>query len=710
MRRASTWLLAALLSWVSIVACSGGSGDAGDAAEHAAVSGNVGAPGALGDIDAVPTSPGCVLPDAPPNPVKTTRIATAVTFEKPTGMAISAGGRTFVIEQKGRIRTFKGDDATAATTTLDITPRVKSDDVEPGLLGIALSPQFETNGEIFYSFVSTETGNESWMLERVKTNGVVGDPGTIERVLTIPDYRGHLYGGCLVFGADGMLYASSGAGDESDTNARPQDRNDLHGKLLRIDVATHPYAVPADNPFVGTAGARPEVWAYGFRNPWKFGFDSQDGSLFLADVGAYWREELNLVQKGKNYGWNVMEGTTCFGADTCDTSQSVPPIYEYQHPEALAIVAGVVYRGSKIPALQGSLLHADWAMNWLRALDRQPDGTWKTRFLDYGHWTAGFAEDPVSREVSLVDLVTGGVYRIEANDAAGVMPKTLRATGCADDADLASAAKGFFAYDVNMPLWSDGADKRRFFALPPGGQILVGDHGFFDLPPGSVAFKSFSLANKPIEVRLLVHHKNGEWAGYSYMVRDDGSDADLVSETTDKQIGDQTWTYPGRSQCNGCHNNRSHRPLGLEVAQMNLGSPNQLDALSRVGTFNPPLPPASALPKLLRRDDPDSNEWTRSYLHANCGSCHRKNGILISNMDMRYWTALPDMNMCRPPLASRYDAKGDVFQPGDPDDSVLMARVSRRGPGQMPPLASHVVDTFGVGRVHDFIARTKSCE
>jgi len=576
------------------------------------------------------------------------------------------------------------------------------------MLGIALSPDFATTGEIFYSFVSTETGNESWMLERVKTDGTVADPSTVERVLTIPNYYGHLYGGWLLFGADGMLYASAGVGDESDTNPRAQDRNDLHGKVLRLDVSTHPYVVPQDNPFVGTPNTRGEVWAYGFRNPWKFGFDSKDSTLFVSDVGAYWREEVNVVTKGQNYGWNVMEGTTCFDADTCDRS-SVPPAYEYQHPEALAVVAGAVYRGTKIPAIQGAFIHADWATNWLRALDKQPDGSWKTRFLDYGRWTSGFAEDPTSRELSLVDLVDGGVYRLEPNTVTP-MPATLRATGCVDDTDIAKAAKGFFAYDVNMPLWSDGADKQRFFALPPGGQISVSDHGFFDLPPGSVAFKSFSLANKPIEVRLLVHHKSGEWAGYSYMVRDDGSDADLVPETVDKQIGGQTWTYPGRSQCFGCHNNFSHRLLGLEAAQMNRGSPNQLDVLSHANAFNPPLPPASELPRLRERSDPDSDQWTRSYMHANCGNCHRTDGMLISHMDFRYWTQTADMNMCRPPLASPYGAKGDVFQPGDPDDSVLQARVSRRGPGQMPPLATHVVDTLAVGRIHDWIARTKSCE
>ena len=708
MRAASSWLFCAVLGGAGIVACtkSSGTGDASEAAENAAAGGSA---GVLGDIDAFPTSASCVLPDAPPNLVRSVRIASALTFDRPTGLVIAAGGRTFVVEQQGRIRTFVGDGATVAQTTLDITARVKSDDVEPGLLGMALSPRFPTTGELFYTFITNESGNESWALERVKTDGAVADPGTIERVLTIPDFHGHLYGAWIAFGADGMLYASAGEGDESDTSFRAQNKGDLHGKLLRIDVlGARPYIVPADNPFVGAASARPEIWAYGFRNPWKFGFDSEDGALFLSDVGAYAREEVNLVTKGKNYGWNVTEGTTCFNAEKCDTSQLTSPVFEYPHNEALAVVAGAVYRGSRIPGLLGAYVHADWAMNWIRALDRQPDGTWKTRFLDYGHWVGGFAEDPGSRELSLVDFVDGGVYRLEPN-ATAPMPATLSATGCADPTDLSAAAKGFFAYDVNMPLWSDGADKRRFFALPPGGRITVGNHGFFDLPPGSVAYKSFSLAGQPIEVRLLVHHRSGEWAGYSYMVRDDGSDADLVPETTEKQIGNQTWTYPGRSQCFGCHNDYGHRPLGLETAQLNRGSPNQLDVLSRANAFDPALPPASALPKLPQREDPDSDEWTRGYLHANCAGCHRSDGLLISGMDLRYWSSLADMNVCRPPLASRYGATGDVLQPGDPDASVLMTRVSRRGSGQMPPLASHVVDSYAVDRIHDFIARTRSC-
>lgn len=671
----------------------------------------VGAVGpAAADVSAFPNSPTCVLPDAPPNTAKATRIAPTLTFEQPSGLLVGPGGRHYVQQRQGYIKTFVGDDATSTTTMLDISDRIKTNGFEDGLLGFALHPRFTQTGEVFFSYTTIENGDFLWVVDRAQSDGKVVDPKTIEHVLTIKDYRHHHNGGHMAFGPDGMLYVSAGEGDDGDPEKRPQNLGDLHGKMLRLDVdSQRPYAVPKDNPFVATPGARGEIWAYGLRNPWSFNFDSKDGALWVGDVGQYAVEEIDVIQKGGNYGWSVVEGTVCFSASSCDTTGMIPPVFEYLHPEGLAVMGGTVYRGSKIPGLYGSYVFADWSSGWFRALDKQADGTYAARFLTNGPMTVGFGEDPDTHELSMIDWDKGGVYKLDPNDAPSPA-KTLRATGCADPADITKAAPGFFAYDVNMPLWSDGADKKRFFSLPPGSQISVGDNGFMDLPPGSVAYKSFALAGKPVEVRLLVHHKNGEWGGYSYVVRDDGSDADLTLETVDKKFGDQTWTYPGRTQCFACHNNAFHRTLGLETAQLNRGTPNQIDVLAQLQAFAYDMPPASKLPRLPTREAPDGNEWVRAYLHANCSVCHRPDGPELSRMDMHYWTPLKDMSICNPPVAGTFGITGNVFTPEDPDDSVLMARISRRGAGQMPPLGTHVIDTYATKRIQSWIERTHTCD
>ena len=259
------------------------------------------------------------------------RVFPALTFERPVLLthAGDGSGLLYVVEQEGVIHRI---DPTAPERTevfLDIRSRVSRGGNEEGLLGLAFSPTFADNGR-FYVYYSAANPRRS-VLARFETgaNGL-GDAGSEVVLLEVDQpFRNH-NGGMIAFGPDGMLYVGLGdGGSAGDPFGNGQNPGTLLGTILRIDVEQPaqgaPYAIPADNPFVGESGARGEVWAYGLRNPWRFSFDGKTGDLWVGDVGQNAREEVNIVYPGVNYGWNVMEGSECFRAPSCNRGQSAGP-------------------------------------------------------------------------------------------------------------------------------------------------------------------------------------------------------------------------------------------------------------------------------------------------------------------------------------------------------------------------------------------------
>jgi len=290
--------------------------------------------------------------------------------------------RLFVGEQHGAIWSLENSStASKSTLVLDIRDRVSYQDKqnEEGFLGLAVHPKFKENGYIYvyYTPKSTLRSNIS-RFERSKTNPNVFDPASEKILLTLEQPFWNHNGGTLAFGPDGYLYIAlgdGGAGDDPFENG--QNLNTLLGKLLRIDV-DHPsngkaYGIPADNPFVNVKDAQPEIYAYGFRNIWRLSFDRATGQLWAADVGQNLWEEIDLISKGGNYGWNRREGTHPFGTKTIDDSKVIPPIWEYNHQVGKSITGGFVYRGTKLPDLVGKYIYADyvtgrlWALNYDQA-------------------------------------------------------------------------------------------------------------------------------------------------------------------------------------------------------------------------------------------------------------------------------------------------------------------------------------------------------
>ncbi len=342
-------------------------------------------------------------------------------FEQPVH-ATHAGdgsGRLFVVERAGRIRGLDGG-TPRARPFLDITDLVGSGYVEQGLLSVAFHPNYRANGLFFVDYTD-KAGNTVVARYRVGADPNVADRSSATTILTIDQpYQNH-NGGQLAFGHDGYLYIGMGdGGSAGDPHHNGQSLATLLGKLLRIDVnGGSPYAIPPDNPFRGTAGARPEIWALGLRNPWRFSFDRETGDLFIGDVGQDAREEVDLEpagsRGGRNYGWNTMEGSSCFRpASGCNRTGLELPIAEYGHDRGCSITGGFRYRGADVPALRGGYFFADFCSGriWGMASDA---GRWtKTELLNSGLSITSFAEDERG-ELYVMELSNGTLYRLGAH-------------------------------------------------------------------------------------------------------------------------------------------------------------------------------------------------------------------------------------------------------------------------------------------------------
>ena len=328
-------------------------------------------------------------------------------------------GRLFVVEQPGTVRVYDPERGLLPEPFLDVRAEVLFGG-ERGLLGLALHPQFAHNGRLFVNYTRRPDGATVVAEYRVSPNDPDrADPQSGRTILIVEQPFPNHNGGQLRFGPDGLLYVGLGDGGAAgDPLGHGQNPSTLLGALLRIDIdSASPYAIPADNPFVGRADARPEIWAYGLRNPWRFSFDRCDGRLFLADVGQDRWEEVNLVRRGGNYGWNVMEGAHCFRPPVgCRTEGLELPIAEYPTALGCAIVGGFVYRGTRLPQLIGRYVFGDFCSGRIWALtplgpDAQRAEDWRMdELLDTTLNISAFGED-ADGELYALDL-KGAVYRL----------------------------------------------------------------------------------------------------------------------------------------------------------------------------------------------------------------------------------------------------------------------------------------------------------
>ncbi len=355
-----------------------------------------------------------------------------LTFARPlfAAQAPDSSDLMYVVEQRGRIRAVQhpappSPEVAARTTFLDLSDRVSPSGNERGLLGLAFHPGFATNGRFFVHYTRRSDGatvlSEFGLRESGSTRG---DPGSERILLTRSQPAANHNGGMLVFGPDGMLYLGLGDGvGGGDPWEQGQDLTSWLGTILRIDVdrsnAERPYGIPADNPFLETAGALPEIWAYGLRNPWRFSFDRATGELWCGDVGQSRWEEVDIVPRGANMGWDRKEGLEDFEAE--DDPPLVPftdPIVVHRHVQnggdAASITGGHVYRGDAIPWLVGTYVYGDFAGGWINGITRDGATATTTRLLSPRESIASFAEDRAG-EIYICSFSRGGrVLRLRA--------------------------------------------------------------------------------------------------------------------------------------------------------------------------------------------------------------------------------------------------------------------------------------------------------
>lgn len=352
-----------------------------------------------------------------------------LTFTRPVDLQYSPDGtnRLFVVEQEGIIRVFPNQSqVNSSAVFLDITSRVDDTGNEEGLLGLAFHPDYTTNGYLYVNYTATQPNRTVISRFTVSSsNPNVAVPGSEVIILEFSQPFSNHNGGQLAFGpSDGYLYIATGdGGSYGDPDCNAQDLSSLLGKILRIDInqpsGNLPYSIPADNPFASNPlGYREEIYAYGLRNPWRFSFDVQTGTIWAGDVGQGLWEEIDLIMKGGNYGWSMFEGLHCYNSpwpctQPCDSTGLIMPIWEYSHSEGLSVTGGYVYRGNQVPELTGKYIYADFMTGKIWALSQNSTGqTENTLLLDTNLGISSFGIDSDS-ELYLCAF-DGKIYRFKS--------------------------------------------------------------------------------------------------------------------------------------------------------------------------------------------------------------------------------------------------------------------------------------------------------
>ncbi len=686
-------------------------------------------------IDARPSNPSCL---APPRPTAQVSLELVEAFPGLPQLNRPLMLRPYpedpdwlyVIEQPGRVLRFhRSDPAGTLEVALDHRAEVDDGPNEAGLLGFAFHPDFASNHYVYLSY-NRRAGGALWSRVARFTVTAAGtlDPTSEAVVFEVEQPYGNHNGGHIVFGpAEGpagerYLYLGLGdGGSGGDPLGNGQNTSTVLGAILRLDVdGATPYAIPPDNPFAGGGGA-PEIFAWGLRNPWRFSFDRATGDLWAGDVGQNRIEEIDLVQLGGNYGWNIKEGSECFGAATCDSSGLIDPVVEYSHAEGQSVTGGYVYRGSAIPELVGVYIFGDFASGTLWGIFSDAGGNPERRqLLATDRNIASFAED-ADGEILLLDL-GGRIDRLARRQGGGAdpFPERLSETGCVDPNDPTQMAPGLIPYAPAAPLWSDGLQKDRWMALPDGATIDVDAQGDLVFPVGTVLIKTFAYEGRRIETRLLVHHDDG-WAGYAYEWNEAQDDAVLLPAGKRVTLPDgRSWLIPSRSQCLACHTQAAGYSLGLEVAQLNHAHvyegrrrANQMATLDHIGLFTTSPGDPSELPAFPAPEDAAAPiaERARAYLHANCSMCHRPGSTGRSEADMRWWIPYGDTALCNadPSEGDLGIAGAKRIAPGDPDRSLVSVRMKRLDAHRMPPLGTDVVDPVGTEVIDAWIASQSGC-
>ncbi|MFC3116121.1 starch-binding protein [Cellvibrio fontiphilus] len=653
----------------------------------------------------------------------------------------------YVVDKEGAIYAFPNKESVVASEVrklLDIKATVLNNN-ESGMLSMAFDPNYASNGFIYIYYIFGETDNFY-----PRTDGIVGgktgdaiierwtvdnpanptSAGSKVELLRIPQLGEDHKGGMMQFHpTEGYLYVGIGEGGYGHSafpqnplpsdpyqrrhNNSAQDPTTLRGKFIRIQPLATPvngkyYSVPADNPFVGQAGYLPEIWSMGHRNPWRWAFDTDAPyTLWETEIGqdtdlAY--EEVNIITKGQNYGWPVCEGTRNRGAlggaagKNCLTDY-VPPREGYGRTSGVSIIGGFVYRGTQLPALNGSFIFGDYVTKRLWSVSN--DGQAKKLISEaFPYYISSIGKDlQKNLLISSHGRELGGpssIFKMVDDDVATAqIPTKLSATGLFADLTNQIPAHGVIEYSLNSGGWFDGGKMRHFIALPNSSKVGFDPTALWSLPVGSVVVKHLAVAtatnaNKPFTTSVLFRQETG-WQAANYYWNSAGTEADLVTESAVVPDGGSvnvTRKVETGSTCGGCHKNTEGQltPLALSSRQLN-GSfdyqgvnANQLTVLNSIGLFSSAIGNASSYAHFAAPTDSSASltERAKAYLDVNCAHCHAGTS---GGMDLRFDTALESM---------RVMSQNNRVIPGIPANSNIYKY--QTGSGMRMPFGSTVTN------------------
>ena len=679
----------------------------------------------------------------PPPPCTVKRVYPQLTFTNPVFIAQEPGSdRILVAELGGKIFAFSKNQPTPASKQLFLETKRQ-------IYAFSFHPKYEKNGQVFVFSPDDPNDKSEGKKSRVSRfqttlEGPRKTSHASEKIIIEWPAGGH-NGGEAIFGPDGYLYISTGDSTSgSDPKETGQGVDDLLSVVMRIDV-DHPeggkaYAIPKDNPFIKYAGARPEIWAHGFRNPWRMSFDKA-GRLWCGDVGQDLWEMIWLVEKGGNYGWSIQEGSHPFHPNQKQGPGPIlPPVVEHHHTECRSITGGYVYDGPKHPELKGVYFYGDYeyGMIWgfrydgKQAVERRVLADTALKIPTFGVTRDG--------EILMVDHLNGQIYELERAPAAlanSKFPRRLSETGLFASARDHRLATGVIPYSVNAPQWIDNGIKQRFLGLPNQLKIdfveISEDASTWGFSDGTVAAETISLpmtdanpaSRKRIETRILVRRQS-QWLGYSYLWNDEQTDAtlaepqgrDLTLSVNDSLAPggkqQQRWHVPSRNECMVCHSRAAGFVLGLRTEQINRDHDyggiidNQLRAFDHVGLFTERLEEEPGEYQALPNPYDETvavDARARAYLHVNCSVCHVADGGGNARMVLKQETPLKEMKLINEkPMHGDFGlVNANLVTPGDPFASVLLYRFAKLGHGRMPHVGSNLTDARGLDLLHDWI-------
>lgn len=677
----------------------------------------------------------------PPLPYRAEVAFPNLKLKRPVALTNAPGtDRLFAVQIAGEVVSFRepsdtGDAADVAETDQLIDLRDVNPDVRQ-VYGLAFHPQYPQQPYVYIVYILDNKDPQGTIVSRFTVDQLEpprADPKSERQIIRW--LSGGHNGCCLKFGPDGFLYISAGDGEgpnPPDIRRAGQDVTNVLSTIMRIDVDQpgdeRNYSIPPDNPFVDMPNARPEIYAFGFRNPWRMSFDRKTGDFWVGDVGWDLWELVFRVERGGNYGWSIVEGSNpIHPTEAQGPGPILPPVVQHHHSEARSITGGYVYHGRKYPDLQGKYVYGDYNTGKIWALESNDGKAVDVRELtDTSNQIIGWCETN-DGELYYVDYQrTNQVYHLVPNgvpDTSSAFPRKLSDTGLFSSLLDYRLASGVGDYSVSAAMWDDGRQAVRHLAIPDAGQITTAKNGSWRFPADSVAVRTVTKQIDGVEKRLetqVLHYESNEWRPYSYVWNEAQDEATLApAEGMEVDFGSYRHRVASRVECRICHNKPMRGLLGLTAMQLTgeslatlqekglLAENSRLKSDANTATAKSAGNKAAVVGLVDPYDETQALEQrARSYLHVNCVYCHRPEGGGPSPIHLDFGQTLEATK-----LVDSLPVQGDfqipdarIVSPGDPMRSILFYRMAKVGAGHMPHIGAREIDDRGIRLMHDWIA------